>query len=334
MYERILDRSGTQCHVHKSYPSEKQLSLSARMFRRDDPYQSQIEVAHRFVMDNYQPGDYVILLGRMWDEMLDGSRYVAIRQLATHLDTGTTPGASRHSVPHGRVPVTCVYLDYASEQVLYEQMLQLSTADRILSDFPSTIENLLCTGYYDAYVIQRGVPGFAIRKETWMSGGSLRHAWLDWLMLQTGHVIRYDPMDLVDSQNPSGLIRMIGQPELLSTMTHLNCTKRVRGVPCDSAIPTGGQLTRLLRLTGHDLLGDGYECLVSSYRHFLNDEHDDYFQFLAVEPPSEPSYYHGCNPDGNVSGLLVIEIYIAIAAGLDIRDQFDMRRGIAKQEVD
>ncbi|KAF8597609.1 hypothetical protein BDV93DRAFT_610295 [Ceratobasidium sp. AG-I] len=268
------------CHVHRAILPDESPSTFARMFRRSSSYQSQIDAAHRFVVESYQPGDDVMLLSWFSDEIIGGPGYNAIRQLATALDAGILAGPSKGSVPTSRVPIKCLYLDHS-----YSQQLRWSVVDRVLSDFPPTLGNLLCDGDLRAYVVQRGSWGRVIRKEAWMTSYSPSLPWLDWLVVQTSHILKYDQSDLVDFNNPSGLVPRMERPKLLSATTHLNYTKRRRGVPCDDAIPTGGQLTRLSKVEGRDY-GSSYQSLVSSYQSFAQGEYDDICNTPLVGPRS------------------------------------------------
>ncbi|KAF8603405.1 hypothetical protein BDV93DRAFT_170624 [Ceratobasidium sp. AG-I] len=131
----------------------------------------------------------------------------------------------------------------------------------MLSDFPCAIENIFCLGDYNAYAIQRGSSGQIIRKEAWLG---ISNIW-----------------DLIKSSNPSGLARGISQPRLLHTMMHLNCTKRQLGLPCDDAIPTGGQLIRV-----SEVMWDTYRYVVWSSQSFRQDEHEHVSSMPLVGPRS------------------------------------------------
>ncbi|KAF8597608.1 hypothetical protein BDV93DRAFT_513195 [Ceratobasidium sp. AG-I] len=256
-------------------------------------YQSQIKAAHRFVVENYQHGDHVILLGWLGWEKVRGPWYAAIRQLAASLV----------------LPLACLEVIYqvpGFQYIVGDQTLSWSAVDRILSDFPSTVENFLCKSPGDAYVVQRGSYGQDIRKEAWLRTDGLWRIWLDWLMvrhyqrnnagngtsrlnmlpnqLQTSHIIQYHPSDLIDASNPCGLVRELDQPQLLSAATHSNWNKHRRGVPCDDAIQTGGQLTRLSKVTWPGPSGDVLECLVWSYQSFAEGEYDGVHNAPLVGP--------------------------------------------------
>ncbi|KAF8600535.1 hypothetical protein BDV93DRAFT_510731 [Ceratobasidium sp. AG-I] len=231
-------------------PQYESPSLFTRVFRRSGPYQSQVEAAHLFVVENYQLGDHVILLGWLWEDF-GGLRYAAIRQLATALDVGIITDASGSKLLAGRISI----------------------------NFPSTIENLLCMRSTDAYVVQHGSLAQITRKEVWLSTDDFWWGWQGWLRFQTGHIIKYNPSEVVDSSYPFRLVGEIGQPQLLSATTHPNCTRHCQGLPCDDAIPTGGQLTRLSKVAGRtlDLWTEGmssYICVVLSYQSFAEAEYD------------------------------------------------------------
>ncbi|KAF8600587.1 hypothetical protein BDV93DRAFT_559250, partial [Ceratobasidium sp. AG-I] len=144
-----------ECHL-----PDKPLSLFARMFKRSSSYRSQIKMAHRFVVQNYRAGDIVMLRCVLGGEGMDGPKYAAIRQLAAALDTGTAIGAPRRKLPSGPIPIK-----FAASEVPASQPVYWSVVDRALSDFPSTVENLLCMHLQEAYVVQRGSSGWMIRKE-------------------------------------------------------------------------------------------------------------------------------------------------------------------------
>lgn len=80
--------------------------------------------------------------------------------------------------------------------------------------------------------------------------------------LQTSHIIEYKPIDLEYVQG--------GFQNLLSTANYTNCTKRQRGLPCDGAIPTGGQRVRLTKVKLR------YQsCLVWSSWSYAEGEYED-----------------------------------------------------------
>ncbi|KAF8600538.1 hypothetical protein BDV93DRAFT_510734 [Ceratobasidium sp. AG-I] len=234
------------------------------------PYQPQVRAAHKFVVENYEPGDHVMLLGWFWDKVIGAPRYTAVRQLATALDAGTTSGVSGSSLSIGRIPIKCVYL-----KLLTIPTIQWSVVDRALLEG-------------QAYVVQRGPHGRIVRKEAWLSPDHISRAWLDWLLLQTSHIIAYSSNDLVDSKGLSGLVRKIGQPKLLSATIHSNCTKRRQGTPSYDAIPTGGQLTRVSQIMGCTQYWNGgmvsYECLVSSHLSFAEGEYEAVSNMPLVGP--------------------------------------------------
>ncbi|KAF8597607.1 hypothetical protein BDV93DRAFT_513194 [Ceratobasidium sp. AG-I] len=209
------------------------------MFKRNGSYQSQVEAAHRFVMENYRPGDDVMLLGFLIYEGVGGLQYAAIRQLATALDAGTTVGSVKSDVPACRVPI--------KPNWRYVPKVALPAF------FPPTVENLLYKRPHRAYVVQRGSWRQIIRKEAeavqaWMCTDDYYVPWLDWLVLQTSHIIEYNGIDLVDFKNMSGM------------------------------------LTRVSKVTGRDRDGYTYECLVSSYQSFAEGEYDEVCETPLVGP--------------------------------------------------
>ncbi|KAF8598402.1 hypothetical protein BDV93DRAFT_526757 [Ceratobasidium sp. AG-I] len=284
-FEAILARSTTECRVHQSHPPNISSSFVTRIFKQNDSYQPQIKAAHRFVVENYRPGDHVMLFGWVDYWNAGGPRYEAIRQLAAALAENTrteTSGSKRFS---GEIPIKCVYLQFMAGQAL-----QWSLVDQALSDLPSTVENLLCIDFNSAYMVERGLHRQIVRKEAWLSTGDIWQAQVAWFVLQTSRFIKYNSRDLVFSNNSSGLLGKLDQPKLLRATTSSNYSKRLRGIPCEDAIPTGGQLTRVSEVTGYARSGYGstvtytYECLVWSYRYFAEGERNDVRNAPLVGP--------------------------------------------------
>lgn len=104
--------------------------------------------------------------------------------------------------------------------------------------------------------------------------------------LQTSHIIHYSPNDLVDSNNASSLLRGISTPHLISATTYFNYTKRHGELPGDNAIPTGGQLTRVSKISWHGYKGKIQECLVSSYQSYVEGKDNEANMAPLVGPKS------------------------------------------------
>ncbi|KAF8601956.1 hypothetical protein BDV93DRAFT_607778 [Ceratobasidium sp. AG-I] len=176
-YNSILGRSVTEWRIHKPNLKSESQSLFARVFRPNAPYQSQMMEAQRFVIENYNRGDHVMLLD-WWLDDIGGPRYTAIRQLATALTTGSSARTFESNLPSDRIPIKCIYLDFS-----FIEIPQHSIIDRVLSDFPSTVENLLFMSSQQACAVQRGTDGRVMRKEMWLKSEYLGRAWVDWFMV-------------------------------------------------------------------------------------------------------------------------------------------------------
>ncbi|KAF8597613.1 hypothetical protein BDV93DRAFT_513200 [Ceratobasidium sp. AG-I] len=281
-YGEVLLRSATEWHVHGSHLSVKSRCLFSRIFRHSKHYKgstwnmgslsviqrSRISPKSRqricFELGAWfrraqRPGR---LTGHSWSDRLFSSRYTAIRQLTAALDAGTSTGASRTGLPCGRIPIKSSSLLVSG---ITRNMAGGLTMHWVPS-LPSTVENLLCMGWYDAYVVQRGLPGQIIRKEAWRSTDGIWGARLDWLV--------YVSSDLVLPWNRSGLARGVDQALLLSTTTHPNYTRHYQGTSCNDAISTGGQITRVSKVMWRDLY-HLRKCLVWSYQSFEEGGYDN-----------------------------------------------------------
>ncbi|KAF8597605.1 WD40 repeat-like protein [Ceratobasidium sp. AG-I] len=139
--------------------------------------------------------------------------------------------------------------------------------------------------------------------------------------LQTSHMIEYDPSDRVipveewreaatysayegqeenvkgsrpesrggspgPLERPSRWWRCIGEPKMLATATHLNYTKRSHELSCDGAIPTGGRLTRVSRITWPGDEDQENEGVVWSCQDFVEGGYDDVCNAPLVGPKS------------------------------------------------
>ncbi|KAF8601290.1 hypothetical protein BDV93DRAFT_608216 [Ceratobasidium sp. AG-I] len=278
-YEGIFSRSQTECRVHTAQDIIDSRTILARVFKRASPHEPQIKAAHQFVVQNYQPGDHVMLLGGLFDHSIGSPEYSAVQRLATLLNDGDAISISREHPASGKIPIKCIYL----VSCRYPR-LQWSWVDQMLLDFPPTVENMLCLGSETAYAVQRGGLGWVIRKEAWLSDGCFWQVSADWLMLQTSHIIDYNPVDLVHLNNPSGQTRGIGQLRLLSSATHLNYTRRRQGVPCKDAIPTGGLFTQVSKVALRGPNGNLGKGVVWSSQRFLEGEHDNVSSLGFVGP--------------------------------------------------
>ncbi|KAF8595040.1 hypothetical protein BDV93DRAFT_611601, partial [Ceratobasidium sp. AG-I] len=194
-------------------------SFVYRMLRDKNSYAPMIVAAYEFVTMNYRVGDHVVILDTFESVntkfVLDGqqNRHAAIRELSTALDTGSLHYSSRRGVVGKRIPIKCVFLRSS-----YGNPLGWSGFDQLLSDLPSSVENVLCfhrrnIRSYDAYAIERGSHGRIKRKECWNSPGSGLSAH-DWVAHQTSHIIRYGSSIMI-SLGPI-------QSNLLSAVTYSN----------------------------------------------------------------------------------------------------------------
>ncbi|KAF8600589.1 hypothetical protein BDV93DRAFT_546302 [Ceratobasidium sp. AG-I] len=203
-YQRILDRSITECRVHKSDLRQyKSASLTKRMFRRGGPYQSQIREAYRFVVENYKLGDDVILAP------LEAARLVRNRrtqrpELCCHWTARNSSERRKNYRRPGKRPTEQEDTDKAANQSSMCKMLilifcsftlrasevrdfkasQISAVDRALCYPPSSIENLLCMRLNKAFVVQRGAYNQIIRERSkaWLSKDEIWYASMDWLV--------------------------------------------------------------------------------------------------------------------------------------------------------
>ncbi|KAF8606140.1 hypothetical protein BDV93DRAFT_361879 [Ceratobasidium sp. AG-I] len=169
-----------------------------------------------------------------------------------------------------KISIKCVYLKYGG----YVN-LQHSGVDQVSSDFPSTIENMLYLNGDNAYVVQRDLRGQIRRKEIWYTDSDTPAVRLGWLVLQTRHILDYGSNDPTRPNGPSELLERFAQPQTLSTTTHLNCTSRNGGLPCDGTIPTGGQLTRILKVKWRNSEKQRGKYLVWSFQSFVEGGYDD-----------------------------------------------------------
>ncbi|KAF8600604.1 hypothetical protein BDV93DRAFT_510784 [Ceratobasidium sp. AG-I] len=204
----IFYRSATDCQLLKIDLSSKSLSLFTLPLRRNGPYQSQIKLAHQFVVENYLTGDHVMIY--------------------SHSTAGKSSGYTHHFWRFSKQTVNqsdpdkvylravYVFVFFAGE-VPNSQALRWSLVQRALSNFPSTVENLLCISYFEGYVVQRGSNSQITRKEAWLGSNCIPS--IDWLVLQTSHIIKYDPRDLKISGYSSESARSLQQPKLLSMMS-------------------------------------------------------------------------------------------------------------------
>ncbi|KAF8597632.1 hypothetical protein BDV93DRAFT_527235, partial [Ceratobasidium sp. AG-I] len=211
-------------------------SFLDRMLRRKSPLAPYLQETYEFVVGSYQTGDSVVILDafRSFDLITRNYRHTVIRQLAAALDRGFLH-RSKDAIVGESIPIKCVFLCVTGED------LRWSGVDQLLSDLPSTVENLLCfDGNTDrgssGYAIERGLYGQIKRKELWHS--LWHYIWArPWCFLQISHIIPYGPDDFLKLKyNPK---------DLLSAVTYPNCTKRRHGLPHDDAISTGGQLVRI-----------------------------------------------------------------------------------------
>ncbi|KAF8595035.1 hypothetical protein BDV93DRAFT_528938 [Ceratobasidium sp. AG-I] len=262
---------GAACLEHACIlPDVLPPSVLDRMLGHKNPYVPNVEAAYEFVVRNYRAGDYVVMLDAEFDPSTTSEmavrkiRHAAIRQLAKALDTGTFH-KSRRDLAGGRIPIKCIFLRFTCEDPL-----GWSGVDQLLLGLPSTVENFLCfdghiSGGYSAYAIERGSLGRINRKESW-HGSIIYLPTYYWVVLQTTHIIQYDPAVLVHAQ--------FGRGELFSTAIYPNCTKRRRGLPSDDAIPTGGQLVRMAYVDWNTY-GGSLRALVWSSQSFAEGEYDD-----------------------------------------------------------
>ncbi|KAF8607104.1 hypothetical protein BDV93DRAFT_301289 [Ceratobasidium sp. AG-I] len=163
-YAKIMSRARTQCLVHDCPLPNISRSPFRRIFGYGQPYESQVQAAYQFVVDNYRSGDSVMLFGWMPESEQVNPRYIAIQQLAKALDNGSLSDPSESNMGSGGIPIKSVCIYFRSRE-----NLSWSEFDQVLSDFPFTVENILCSSSYDAYVIQRGMNGQIRRKEMWTS---------------------------------------------------------------------------------------------------------------------------------------------------------------------
>lgn len=113
----------------------------------------------------------------------------------------------------------------------------------------------------------------AVRRSL-LRNGCISAPTLDPEQLQTSHIVDYDPSDFMNCR--LYLLRLV------SAATYSNYTKRRRGLPCNDAIPTGGQLTRITRAEW-----PGYELtpfLVWSSQSFLEGKYPDVSDTPLVGP--------------------------------------------------
>ncbi|KAF8607108.1 hypothetical protein BDV93DRAFT_301358 [Ceratobasidium sp. AG-I] len=249
-------------------------SLFKRILRRQ-PYASQVRAAYHFIVENYRSGDFVMLFGWMWDDKLGDPRYVALRQLAKAIDKGLLGE---------RIPIKCVCIG-----LQLHKNLQWPGFGQVLSHFPFTVENIFCLSDHAAYAAQRGLEGKVKRKEIWLSDHGFCERQVMWMVaLQTSHIIDYDLDDLQTSRIMYwvGDSRILHPPQLLESAVQLNCTKRRKGQPCDDAILTGGQLTRVSKIRWPVVFGRRRESLVWSSQSFAEGGYDAVCSTSLVGPQS------------------------------------------------
>ncbi|KAF8593604.1 hypothetical protein BDV93DRAFT_516443 [Ceratobasidium sp. AG-I] len=141
----------------------------------------------------------------------------------------------------------------------------------------------MCLYQLRLFTLGRGLNGQIKRKEMWQGDGWFDGNQVKWIVaFQTSHIIDYHS----DSLRRQGSLRSLrslsmqsgykaNRPELVKSMVQLNCTKRRRGLPCDGAIPTGGQLIRVSKFEwpGYSTLTSA--CYVWSSQSFAEGEYDE-----------------------------------------------------------
>ncbi|KAF8607110.1 hypothetical protein BDV93DRAFT_520019, partial [Ceratobasidium sp. AG-I] len=244
-YVYIMSRARTECLMDEHALPIISRSLFRRIFGPRHPYGSQVQAACRFVVDNYRSGDSVMLFGWTRDGRPGDLRYIALRELALALGTGSYSD-SRSNRSGGRIPLKCVCIIN-----LRFGFNQWSGFDQVLSDFSPIIESIVFMSGCDVHAVQRGTKGQIKRKEMWRSNEPFDRNQRRWILaLQTSHIVDYNPDDL-RSPPPTRWSpdRCLAKGlQLVTSMVQLNYTRRRGGLPCDDAIPTGGQLTRISKL--------------------------------------------------------------------------------------
>lgn len=89
---------------------------------------------------------------------------------------------------------------------------------------------------------------------------------------------------MISPDRPSGWWGWIDEPELLAGTTHLNYTRHDVALKPNEAITTGGQLTRVSRITwptDEDEIGEG---VVWSSLKFVEGEYDDVCNAPLIGP--------------------------------------------------
>ncbi|KAF8595045.1 hypothetical protein BDV93DRAFT_121700 [Ceratobasidium sp. AG-I] len=158
------------CLVHGcTLPYVPPASFLDRMLRRNAPPAAEVRAAYDFLVASYRAGDHVVLVDSVYPgRHSDLSRHTTIRQFVTALDTGFLHKPRSGSVGE-RIPIKCIFFRFTLPRPLV-----WSGVDQLLSDLPTTVENLLCFDKrpglgFSAYAIERGSYGRIRRKESWHS---------------------------------------------------------------------------------------------------------------------------------------------------------------------
>lgn len=166
-----LIRAGCLAHQCKLSSSPRP-SFAQRLFKRPDKCTPELKEAYEFVLRNYRAGDHVLIFDEWFDREsernLRSNRHNIIWQLANALDTGSSPHTPASDPVNPKIPIKCIFFDCWD----FAQ-LDWSGVDRLMSEFPSRVENFLFLRDHkpaiNHYVVQRGSLGQITRKESWYS---------------------------------------------------------------------------------------------------------------------------------------------------------------------
>ncbi|KAF8597636.1 hypothetical protein BDV93DRAFT_610252 [Ceratobasidium sp. AG-I] len=131
LYTRAFRQAG--CLLHKcTVPDLPPRSFVDQILRRKSPFESYLKEMYEFVVENYLPGDSVVILDTYWyfdpENLLAlKNRHTAIRHLAAALDRGFLH-KSTGAMVHERIPIKCVFLRFSDED------LRWSGVDQLLSE--------------------------------------------------------------------------------------------------------------------------------------------------------------------------------------------------------